>query len=205
MWKTPCLSEDGEALPEIQAQSEAPNTGVMESSLGSPHEVRQAPVWLAAYTTPRHEKAVVRHLEVRDVEYFLPLYKTVRKWRNGCTVEVEFPVFPSYVFVHVDRELSNRVLGVPGVLAFAGSGKLAVPIPSGEIERLRSELPHRRFEPCPYLVVGGRVRIIAGPLAGMSGVLTRLKSGLRVVLSIELIRQSVAVEVSADEIEICRS
>lgn len=192
-------------MPEIQAHAEATNTSAMEFILAGPHVVQQAPVWLAAYTTPRHEKAVVRHLAVRDVEYFLPLYKTVRKWRNGCTVEVEFPVFPSYVFVHVDRKQSNRVLDVPGVLAFAGSGKLAVPIPSSEIERLRNELPHRKFEPCPYLVVGSRVRIIAGPLAGMSGVLTRLKSGLRVVLSIDLIRQSVAVEVDADEIEICRS
>ena len=166
-------------------------------------EVPQAPVWLAAYTTPRHEKSVIRHLAVRDVEYFLPLYKAVRRWKNGCKVEVEFPVFPNYVFVHVDRKLSNRVLDAPGVLAFAGSGRLTVPVPDDEIEWLRNELPLRKFEPHPYLVVGSRVRIKSGPLAGMSGVLTRKKSGLRVVLSIDLIRQSVAVEVAMNEIELC--
>ena len=163
----------------------------------------QAPVWLAAYTTSRHEKAVVRHLEVREVENFLPVYKAARKWKNGCRVDVEFPVFPNYVFVRVDRKQSSRVLGVPGILALAGAGRLPLSIPDGEIEWLRNELPLRKFEPHPYLVVGGRVRIKSGPLTGLNGVLTRKKSGLRVVLSIDLIRQSVAVEVGMDEIERC--
>jgi transcription antitermination factor NusG len=94
------------------------------------------------------------------------------------------------------------VLDAPGVLAFAGSGRLAVPIPDSEIEWLRNELPLRKFEPHPYLVVGRRVRVKSGPLAGLSGVLARRKSGLRVVLSIDLIRQNVAVEIGMDEIEL---
>ena len=166
-------------------------------------EVMEAPVWLAAYTTARHEKAVVRHLDVREVENFLPLYKAVRKWKNGCRVDVEFPVFPNYVFVRVDRRMSHRVLDAPGVVAFAGSGRVPVSVPDSEIEWLRNEPPLRKFEPHPYLVIGSRVRIKSGPLAGMNGVLTRKKSGLRVVLSIDLIRQSVAVEVGVDEIERC--
>ena len=190
-------------MSEFESTAPNPHLPVPESVLVNPHDLAQAPVWLAAYTTPRHEKSVVRHLEVRDVEYFLPLYKAARKWKNGCKVEVEFPVFPNYVFVHVDRKLSNRVLDAPGVVAFAGSGRLPLPIPDGEIDWLRNELPLRKFEPHPYLVLGSRVRIKSGPLAGMSGVLTRKKSGLRVVLSIDLIRQSVAVEVGMDEIEIC--
>ena len=190
-------------MSEFESTAPNPHLPVPESVLVNPHDLAQAPVWLAAYTTPRHEKSVVRHLEVRDVEYFLPLYKAARKWKNGCKVEVEFPVFPNYVFVHVDRKLSNRVLDAPGVVAFAGSGRLPIPIPDCEIDWLRNELPLRKFEPHPYLVLGSRVRIKSGPLAGMSGVLTRKKSGLRVVLSIDLIRQSVAVEVGMDEIEIC--
>ena len=68
------------------------------------------PIWLAAYTVSRHEKSVIRHLEVREIECFLPVYKSLRKWKNGCKTEIEFPVFPNYVFVHVDRKLPNRVL-----------------------------------------------------------------------------------------------
>lgn len=191
-------------MSESQPQVAKTLGSAAESVPASPHERVQEPVWLAAYTTPRHEKAVVRHLEVRQVESFLPLYKAVRKWKNGCKVEVEFPVFPSYVFVHLVPTLSNRVLNVPGVLAFAGSGRIPVPISESEIEWLRNKLPLRKFEPYPYLVVGSKVRIKSGPLAGMCGVLIRKKSSLRVVLSIDLIRQSVAVEVDADEVEICR-
>jgi transcription antitermination factor NusG len=190
-------------LSDIPSITAIGASAVPESVLTTPRDVVRAPAWLAAYTTPRHEKSVVRHLEVRDVEYFLPLYKAERRWRNGCKVEVEFPVFPNYVFVHVDQRMSRRVLDAPGVLAFAGSGRLPVSVPDSEIEWLRNELPLRRFEPHPYLVIGSRVRIKSGPLTGMNGVLTRKKSGLRVVLSIDLIRQSVAVEVGMDEIERC--
>ena len=161
------------------------------------------PIWLAAYTVSRHEKTVVRHLEVREIESFLPLYKSLRKWKNGCRTEVEFPVFPNYVFVRVDRRLPNQVLNIPGVLGFAGSGKLHAAVPDEEIEWLRNELPLRRFEPHPYLVIGNRVRIKSGPLADMNGILVRRKNDLRVVLSIDLIRKSIAVEVGSDEIEMC--
>ncbi len=190
-------------MSELRSQSGKELTSQLESLPASAHERVQEPIWLAAYTLPRHEKMVVRHFEVREIEYFLPLYKAIRKWKNGCKMEVEFPVFSNYVFVYVDRNRSKRVLDVPGVLAFAGSRMLPARVPESEIEWLRYDLPLRRFEPHPYLGVGSKVRIKSGPLAGMSGVLTRKKSGLRVVLSIDLIRQSVAVEVGADEIEIC--
>jgi len=160
-----------------------------------------APVWLAAYTTPRHEKAVARHFEVRNVEHFLPLYRVVRRWKNGCTVPVEFPLFPSYLFVRTGRNISSQLLEVPGLLAFVSLGRTAVPIPDAEIDLLRKQLPLRKIEPHPYLAVGTKVKIASGPLAGACGILLRKKSGLRVVLSVDLIQQSVAVEVDANEIE----
>jgi transcription antitermination factor NusG len=190
-------------LSEIQLTTTKGLPPVRESIGAAANIELQAPVWLAAYTTPRHEKSVVRHLEVRGVEHFLPLFKAVRKWKNGCRVEVEFPVFPNYVFVRLDRRQLTLVLATPGILAFAGAAKVPAPIPDCEVEWLRKELPLRKFEPHPYLVVGSRVRIKSGPLTGMSGILTRKKAGLRVVLSIDLIRQSVAVEVDTDEIELC--
>ena len=160
-----------------------------------------APVWFAAYTTPRHEKSVARHLDVRNVEHFLPLRTMVRSWKNGCRVPVEFPVFPNYVFVRTGQRISPRLLEIPGLLSFVGPGRSAAQIPDIEIEWLRKELPLRKFEPHPYLTVGCKVRIVAGPLAGARGILVRKKSSLRVVLSVELIRQSLAVEVGADEVE----
>jgi transcription antitermination factor NusG len=157
--------------------------------------------WFAAYTTPRHEKAVVRQLNVREVESFLPLYTSVRRWKNGCQVAVEQPLFPGYVFVHVERRHSVKVLQVPGVVSLVGSGREPSPLPHQEIESLRAALPERRYEPHPYLAVGDKVRIAEGPLAGMAGVLVRKKKSLRVVLTLDLIMQSVAVEIGMDEIE----
>ena len=157
--------------------------------------------WFAVYTTPRHEKAVARQFEVRHIEAFLPLYRSVRRWKNGCRVNVDQPLFPNYIFASLKRRDYLRVLETPGVLSLVGSGRKPSPLESSEIESLRCELCLREFEPHPYLVAGDRVRIHSGALAGMIGVLVRKKSQLRVVLTLDLIMQSVAVEVGADEIE----
>jgi transcription termination/antitermination protein NusG len=153
------------------------------------------------YTTPRHEKSVARQFEVRQIEAFLPLYRSVRRWKNGCRVSIDRPLFPSYVFASLERHEYGRVLQTPGVLSLVGPGREPVPLASSEIESLRSGLSFREFEPHPYLVAGDRVRIHSGPLAGMVGVLVRRKNNLRVVLSLDLIMQSVAVEIGMDEVE----
>jgi len=160
-----------------------------------------APKWFAAYTTPRHEKAVVRQLDARHIDSFLPLYSSSRRWKNGCRVTVEQPLFPSYVFVHVRRRDSVKVLQIPGVVSIVGTGREPSALPTDEIESLRTGLPQRRYEPHPYLVAGEKVRIVSGAMAGLVGVLVRKKNEFRVVMALDLIRQSVSVEIDIDEIE----
>lgn len=157
--------------------------------------------WFAAYTTARHEKNVARHLGGRHIESFLPLYTSVRRWKNGCRLPIDKPLFPGYIFVHIERRESVKVLQVPGVVSIVSAGREPSPLPSAEIESLRTALPQLRIEPHAYLVVGERVQITAGSLAGMIGVLIRKKNDLRVVLTLDLIQQSVAVEIDADQIE----
>src|SRR5579862_6437590 len=128
------------------------------AELAGTQSLEQLEQWYAAYTTPRHEKAVVRQLGVRHVESFLPLYTSLRRYKNGCQVAVEQPLFPGYVFVRVQRRHAVKAL------------------PAQEIETLRADLPRRSYEPHPYLAAGDRVRIIEGPLAGMAGVLVRRKN-----------------------------
>ena len=159
------------------------------------------PPWFAAYTTPRHEKAIVRQLDARHIESFLPLYRSIRRWKNGCRVPVDQPLFPNYVFVNVHRRDSVQVLQVPGVLWLVSAGREPSVLPTAEIESLRAGLPGRNFEPHPYLVVGERVRVTSGALEGMIGVLVRKKNETRVVLSLDLIRQSVSLEIGIDEVE----
>ena len=170
-----------------------------------PRDAAQArdpsPKWFAAYTSPRHEKAVSRQLQSRSIESFLPLYSSVRRWKNGCRVAIEQPLFPGYVFVRVPRRESVRVLQVSGVVSIVGTGREPSPLPTAEIESLRAALPLRILEPHPHLVAGAKVRITSGPLAGLVGIVIRKKSNVRVVLTLDLIQQSVSVEIGMDEIE----
>jgi transcription antitermination factor NusG len=194
------LTEDGEALSLLADSSAVFVLAIAPGQRGAA-DLEESPKWLAAYTTPRHEKAVVRQLDVRRVESFLPLYSSVRRWKNGCRVKVDRPLFPNYVFVHVCRRDSVKVLQLPGVLSIVSTGREPSALPHSEIEALRSGLPLRQFEPHPYLVAGEKVRITSGALAGMIGVLVREKNEFRVVLTLDLIRQSVSVEIDVDEIE----
>ena len=103
--------------------------------------------------------------------------------------------------MHIDPRERVRVLEVPGVQSLVGFGRTLAPLPHFEIEALRSGLGQRKIEPHPYLVIGERVRIKAGPMTGMEGVLVRKKNNFRVVLALDAIMQSVAVEVDADDLE----
>jgi transcription antitermination factor NusG len=183
-----------EHMPEELGAGMSPSGALVAS-------VVESPKWFAVYTTPRHEKAVARHFDFRAIKSFLPLYTEMHRWKNGCRVNVEQPLFPGYIFARIGRHDSTQVLSVPGVLLIVGSGREPLALPDFEIEALRSGLHLRKFEPHPYLVVGEKARIKSGSLAGMVGILARKKNSLRVVLTLELIMRSVAVEVDADELE----
>jgi len=160
------------------------------------------PRWFALYTTSRHEKRVAQHLAQRQIEHYLPLYRSARKWADGSKVVLDLPLFPGYLFVHIRRTERVRVLEVPGALAVVGgSGREPIPMPDEAIESLRTGLHLRSVEPHPLLMVGKRARIRSGALAGMEGIVVRKKNSLRVVLTLEYIQRSIAVEVSADDLE----
>jgi transcription antitermination factor NusG len=160
------------------------------------------PKWFAVYTTSRHEKRVAQHLAQREIEHYLPLYRSARKWSDGSKVTLDLPLFPGYLFVHIRRTERVRVLEVPGALAVVGgSGREPIPMPDEAIESLRTGLHLRAVEPHPLLTVGQRARIRSGALAGMEGIVVRKKNSLRMVLTLEYIQRSIAVEVSADDLE----
>jgi len=165
--------------------------------------VPSMPKWFAVYTTPRHEKRVGQHLEMRQIEHFLPLYRTHRKWSDGSRVTLDLPLFPGYIFVCIQRNERVRVLEVPGVLSVVGgTGGEPASLPEAEIDALRSGISLRNAQPHPLLKVGQRARIRSGAFAGMEGVVQRMKYSYRVVLTLDSIMQSFAVEVDDDELEI---
>ncbi len=159
--------------------------------------------WFALYTRTHHEKRVVEHLTQRGIENYLPLYQAVHTWTHYRKVTLDLPLFPNYLFVNIAPHERVRALEAPGALSLVGNASVPAPLSESEIESLRSALQLRKFEPHRYLTAGTRARIVAGPLAGMEGIVVRTKGSLRVVLTVELIMQSVAVEVNAEELEPC--
>jgi len=157
--------------------------------------------WYAAYTAPRHEKRVTQQMEGQRIDCFLPLYKSIRRWKDRRK-QLDLPLFPGYVFVHMALRDRLQVLQLPGVVQLVSfSGKPAA-LPDAEIEALRSGLARNlHAEPHPYLTVGRRVRVRRGSVEGLEGILVRRKQKFRVVLSIELIQRSVAIEVDEADIE----
>lgn len=164
--------------------------------LASPVEQR----WYAAYTCANHEKRVATQLVERNVEHFLPLYSSVRRWKDR-RVNLELPLFPGYVFVRLVLTERLRVLQIPSVVRLVGFGSLPTALPDEEMEILRTGIcESSRPEPHPFLTVGRRVRITSGPFAGLNGILKRKKNNLRVVVSLELIQRSVVVDVDAADV-----
>lgn len=159
------------------------------------------PRWFAVYTRSRHEKSASELLRRKDVETFLPLYHSTRRWQNGDH-EVHLPLFPGYTFVRMTLRKRLDVLKVPGVVGLVGFRCTAVPLDDHEVEGLRRALATGvNVAPHPYLTAGRRVRITAGPLNGYEGILLRRRGALRVVLSIDLIQRSVLVDLDASELE----
>jgi transcription antitermination factor NusG len=167
---------------------------------GLPLEYYQAR-WYAAYTSANHEKRVAEQLKLRSVEHFLPLYDSVRRWKDR-RMNLQLPLFPGYVFVHLALRDRLRVLEAPGVAKLVGFNGTPTALPQQEIEALRTSLRDGvRAKPHPYLKVGRRARVKAGPLEGMQGILVRRKNASRFVISLDLIMRSVAVEVDALDLE----
>jgi transcription antitermination factor NusG len=159
------------------------------------------PRWYAAYTSANHEKRVATQLEERAVEHFLPLYESVRRWKDR-RMKLQLPLFPGYVFVRLVLRDRLQVLQIPSVVRLVGFSGIPVPLPDQEIESLRGALRQQlHAEPYPYLTIGKRVRILRGPLEGKEGILVRRKANLRVILSIDLIARSIVVDIDSVDLE----
>jgi transcription antitermination factor NusG len=156
--------------------------------------------WYAVHIRSRHEKRVAERLTSQSLETFLPLHRSRHTWKNGQHVDVDLPLFPCYLFAKVSVHDRVRLLQHPGVLGFAASSIKPTVIPDDEISTLMAATKTLRAEPHPYLNSGDRVRIVAGPLMGMAGILTRRKQAYRVVLCVEAIMRSIVVEVSEFDI-----
>lgn len=157
--------------------------------------------WSAVYTRYQHEKNVAEMLTTKGFEVFLPLYESVRRWKQRRKL-LRMPLFPCYVFVRGAVTSRLPVLTTPGVHMILCQGDKVADIPEEEIQAIRMTLDGNfHVEPHPFLICGERVRVIRGTLSGIEGILVRKKNVFRLVLSVSMLSQSVAVEVYAEDVE----
>lgn len=161
--------------------------------------------WFALQVRTRYETGVAEHLEGKGYDWFLPLYKARRRWSDRVK-EMDLPLFPGYLFCRFNPYDRLPILKTPGVTQIVGYNHVPVPVDEQEIDAIRrlvvSGLPNF---PCPYFEVGSKVRIEAGALRGVEGVLTEVKGKRRLVLSITLLQRAVAVEINSDAVSLVQS
>lgn len=158
--------------------------------------------WYAVYTKFQHEKSAAALLEAKEFQVFLPVYRTVHRWKDRNQLVV-LPLFPCYLFLRMELTRKIDVLRTAGVQWLVENAGHACTIPESEIEAVRRICSiATRYQPHPFLKQGDFVRIRKGPLLGVEGFFVRTKNQYRVVVSVELLRKSVAVEVDLADIEL---
>jgi transcription antitermination factor NusG len=165
------------------------------------HGLGDAPQWHALYTRHQHEKPVARMLSSKGHEVFLPLYAVARRWQDRRK-NLSLLLFPCYVFIRGGLDRQHQILSTPGVFTVVGWAGHPAAIPESQIQGLRQMAENStRLEPHPYLLCGDRVRIRSGTLQGLEGILVRKKNISRLVVSLEILGRSAAVEVDASCLE----
>jgi transcription antitermination factor NusG len=157
--------------------------------------------WFAIFTVHQHERAVVEHLGVRGIESFFPTYEEQRRWKNRQKKTIILPLFPTYIFARLHRGDYPAVRESHSVLRIVGNSKGPIALSGQEVEFLRSDCIRSKIRPYNGLVIGRKVRISSGVMAGVEGVLVRRENGMKFVVSITLINQHAAVQISAADLE----
>jgi transcription antitermination factor NusG len=151
--------------------------------------------WFALRVKSRSEKMVSTIARNKGFEEFLPLYQSRRRWSDRFK-SVEMPLFPGYVFCRLNPEFRLPLLTIPGVMGFVGIGKVPVAIEEAEIAAIQAAVgAGLTAEPYPFLEVGQKVRLAEGPLAGLEGWLVEVRKQQRLVVSVSMLRRSVAIEI----------
>jgi transcription antitermination factor NusG len=191
------VTEKGGALPLV-------TTGVPDVIPSSIEErTAVAASWFAIQTKPRHEKKVNAELREKGVDSFLALHRERRRWSDRYSW-VELPLFSQYLFVRVptSAEMRAKILQTPGVVQFVGAPGRGTPIPSDQIESLKTIVAKRiPITPHEFLRVGKRVRIRGGALEGIEGILSEIRTDKSLVVSVDLIQKSVAIRLDGFQVE----
>jgi transcription elongation factor/antiterminator RfaH len=160
--------------------------------------------WYATYTRSKHEQKVNGRLEKKNIDTFLPL---IERWsrRKDRRKRIHLPLFPGYLFVRTEMDARTHleILKTGGVVRILCQDGKPAPIPDEQIHAIQVLIQNGVVvSPHPYLKEGMRVRVVNGPLRGLEGILIKAKSNKhRLILSVDLIQESVSVEIDELDVE----
>jgi transcription antitermination factor NusG len=164
-------------------------------------EMLEQPYWYALHTRSRHEKLVRDQLTAKGVTNLLPLWRKRSVWKDRIKM-VEVPLFNGYIFGHFALLHRLDVLQTVGIVRVVGLCGRPMPVPEEQIQAIQTMVAKQlHYDPHPFLREGMRVRVKRGLLTGAEGVLMMKKSHYRLVISIDLIQQSVAVDIDSADVE----
>src|SRR6201988_805951 len=154
--------------------------------------------WFALQVRTRWENSTAVLLSGKGYQTLLPTYQTKKRW-NGRVKQMSAPLFPGYVFCEFDALKRLPILITPGVISVVGRGRVPFPVNDGEIAAIQTIVASGfQAEPWPYLEVGQKIRIEGDSLSGLEGILIQFKGNNRIVVSVSLLRRSVALEIDRD-------
>jgi transcription antitermination factor NusG len=157
--------------------------------------------WFAVHVRTRHETAIASFLAAKGYEQFVPLYKFKKRWSDRIKV-MDAPLFPGYLFCRFDPQYRLPILKTPGVIQIIGYNRIPTPIDETEINAIQTVIASGlQTQPWPFLTVGQEVRIESGSLRGLNGLVVKMKENHRLVVSVTLLRRSVAVEIDSALVE----
>lgn len=156
--------------------------------------------WFAVQTASRCEQKAAAILSFKGYECFLPLYQSPRMWSDRHKI-IQLPLFPGYLFCRMEADAGGLILTTPGTIRIVSFGRKPFPIPDAEMDTLRKIGSSGAASPCRYLREGDSVRIKEGPLTGIVGILKEIRNRQKLILSVDFIMKSVAVEIGAFEVE----
>lgn len=185
--------------PKSISDPDSPSSGLLSSSglnlgVGIKNDNVSQAEWLAVWVKSNFEKIVSQSIRARGIEDFVPTY--VRRGKRSHRQELQEPLFPGYIFCRLESIQRPAILRIPGVVSFVGAGRYPIPVDEHEIEVIRRMVTFSAsICEWPYTQTGQSVLINKGPLAGIEGIVISNRSAARVVVSITLLKRSLAAEV----------
>jgi transcription antitermination factor NusG len=163
----------------------------------------EQPLWYAVMTRSKHERVVTQRMQERGLKTFLPTITQTHRWSDRDKV-VEVPLFSCYVFVKMQmtNEMFYRVANLDGVFRFVGIGAVGTAIPEEQMDAVQAVMSRKLpFSLYPFLNIGQRVRIRGGSMDGLEGILVARNGDRKLVVSIDAIERSMAVQIEGYDLE----